>query len=144
MQPPQSEWQPTSQYPGQPFKADRVIGIIIMVLAALMAMCLTIFASLVVGFFGAVVQSAPPGDFPAGGPVPAAAAGMVVLVICGVAALQMASGYGIYRGQRWGFWMAIVLNVIALGGKGGGSALAIGILLYCILRLTGAIGPKPE
>ena len=146
------------QNEGGVFTADKIIGIIIMVLSAVCGLCGLVGA----GILGAVGASLPGMAASGGQGAPttqeaAAAAGLLgmgaavfAVIVIVVSALNIVSGYGIMKSARWGFLFSAILNgVWILFNLPNFVANIIGIifsaaiLVYCILRLTGNLGPKP-
>ena len=120
------------------FEADRIVGILVMVLSALAC----VGGVAILGLLSAFVFAGPIASQHHMG-VPAAISGVALIFIVGATILQFASGYGIYTGQRWGLIMGLVLNAVTLLGGNMHSFIAIGVLIYCICRLSGSIGPRP-
>jgi len=65
-----------------------------------------------------------------------------------IAIFEVWWGVSTWRGRRWALWLHLIFH-----GSGGvlglifskyavGELLSLGIVLYCILRLTGSVGPK--
>lgn len=137
----------------QDFVADKVIGILIMVLSV----CGVIGGVMVMAGMGmlaaATSQAAQQGGQDAAGA--AAAAGMFGMTgaILGFAIIAMcvvsiAVGFGIMKSAKWGFvlgsiWNGIgtVLNLVSFNVLG--LLISGAILTYCILRMSGNVGPKP-
>lgn len=155
--PPESNYNrpDMGNYPSAPYQTDKVIGIIIMVLA----ICGAILSGIVV--LGGGVLAAAGGAAATNANTDAAkAAGMGggLLMILGVVMLisclvSLAVGYGIMKSLRWGFMLGavvygiqVILNIFSLA-RGGtaviGLVIAIALLVYCVMRLTGKTGPTP-
>ena len=142
---------PRQQPQGAPFTADRAVGIIIMVL---FACCLVFGITLTAGgglfsemFEQAVAQEGATADEAAmvgmmG--IGAVVVGIFIMVMSGV---SIAIGWGVMNSARWAFilgtiWFGIfaLLNLVQLSP---GIVFPGAPLVYCILRLTGTVGPKP-
>ncbi|MFI5385862.1 MAG: hypothetical protein ACHQ50_07050 [Fimbriimonadales bacterium] len=134
-----------------PFPPDRVIGIVIMVGSALLAVL-----GIVVSLFLSVVRSMMPviGDLSAGdnansksGPLPMHPDprffAILIAVVLAIGILQFTSGLGIMRSRAWGFYAAIAASVIGLCGGVLGIVFSVALIIYTIMRLTGSVGPKP-
>jgi hypothetical protein len=62
-----------------------------------------------------------------------------------LALVFLLAGFGLWRSERRGFVFAILgFGICALTSSATGLAiLAVAILIYCVLRVTGNLGPKP-
>jgi hypothetical protein len=138
----------------EPYKSDRPIGIVIMVLSGLCGVCgmLTVAG---VGMLGAAAasQAGTSNDAAAAAAVGgvAAIAAIVMLIVGG---LGLAVGFGIMKSAKWGFVGGAVLyglyainNILSVvGGQMsaiGGLAICGAVIYYCVQRLTGKLGDKP-
>ncbi|MCL6624157.1 MAG: hypothetical protein K6T17_06005 [Fimbriimonadales bacterium] len=131
---------PRPDAPGE-FLADKVIGIILIVLSVLGGICICPGMSLAgLGALGAGEVGAIAGGALAG---LGAATGFIVIVL---SAVGVAIGYGIMKGLRWGFLVGAILSGISVvfslvGFNVLGFLLNGALCAYCILRLTGRLGP---
>lgn len=123
---------------------DRIVGILI-ILTSLCGVCI-----------GAGVMGLAAGIFAAGFPqdkvgasVGAGLASMAGLFIAGVYALNVAGGFGVMKGRRWGHLLTAILSSLTfLSGFSGHGAVtglpSLAAAVYCILRLTGQLGTRPS
>ncbi|MCH8275881.1 MAG: hypothetical protein IH851_13960 [Armatimonadetes bacterium] len=142
---------PRPQPQGVPFAADKVIGIIIMVLAAcgvILGIMLTAGGGLFSEAFeqaaaqeGATAEEAAVAGMMGIG---VALAGVLIIVMSGV---SIAIGWGVMKSARWAFilgavWYGIgaLLNLVTLNPV---VVIPAALVVYCILRLNGTWGPKP-
>ena len=142
-------------YPaGQEYANDKIVGIIIMILS----LCGVVIGGLAVvgGGFIAAGGAAAANTANNGAAVPTAAAGGMVaivgIVLLVLSFMSIAIGWGIMKSLRWGFLVGsivyginMVLNLMSLNQSRGILGLLIGAALfaYCVMRLTGKLGPKP-
>jgi hypothetical protein len=144
-----------------PFKADKIIGVFMMVVAVISALVgvLAFYLESMFSFDRDAMDKAMQTPSPAGGmqivkggrvqpdvfPTDHVTSPITILgwVVIGIAVLQLAGGIGVFRGSRNGLVFGLV--VAALGVLGGpfGMAIGVGAGLYAILRLWGNVGPKP-
>jgi len=149
-------------YQGPPadstYATDKVLGIIIMILSG----CFVVLGGL--GFLGGgflaaggAAGAASAGGTNAAGTAAAAGVGGAAIMIASavlviVALIGFAVGYGIMKSLRWGFLVGAVLyglnalyNLSQMGHANGilGLLISAGLCVYCIMRLTGNLGPKP-
>ena len=122
------------------FDADRLWGTIFIVLYAVM---LAVTLIVVFGIGGAIAL----GGASHHSALPMLATGAIAtvigIVLMATLGLHIAGAIGIKQSRAWGFWLTIGLSVVSLLSSGGATCLTIGPLVYSILRLTGAYGPKP-
>ncbi len=137
--------------------ADKVIGIIIMILSGCGAACgIALTAGL--GLGGLALSGAAASEGGADAAQAATAAGFFGLagaalgmMVFGMMIVSFFVGFGIFKSARWGFivgsaWYGLItaLNVVQFELRGGLGLLISGCLcVYCVLRLTGNIGSKP-
>jgi hypothetical protein len=134
---------PRPDAPGE-FLADKVIGIILIVLSVLGVLggiCIAAGMSLAgLGAMGAGGEEAIAGGALAG---LGAAVGFMVIIW---SAVGIVIGYGIMKGLRWGFLVGAILSAISVVFSLVGFNI-LGLLIngalcaYCILRLMGRVGP---
>jgi hypothetical protein len=130
-------------YSGPRFEPDRIWGTLFIVLYSLMLAVALLMILGVTSFLAAVGVSShggPPFP-PIFGAAFAAIAGIIVLASLGI---HIVAAVGIHKSQAWGFWLTIIVSLISLGSSGGGTCLVIVPLIYSLLRLTGAVGPRPS
>jgi hypothetical protein len=142
--------------PGQKFVADLVIGIIIIVFAV----CAFLAGIAVLGIGGLAAT----GGLTAGAGSDQATkeAAAAVTTAGGVAAIwgvllmaasvgAIAGAIGMIKGAKWGFMLIIIIEVInvvsgfMVSGMTNIFNLAVpaALVIYCVLRLGGQLGPKP-
>jgi hypothetical protein len=154
-EPPSGQFQqpPPPNYPMQyGYPNDKPVGIVIMVLSA----CGVIAGGLALGGGGLLAAGGAASANTSTGAGGAAVAGGLVMilgvVILIVSLLGFAIGYGIMKSLKWGFMVGTIvygLNSLAnlanlSGGKGIlGLAISVALFIYCFMRLTGRLGPKP-
>jgi hypothetical protein len=116
------------------FAPDRVWGTIFIVLYSLMfaVVALVVFALSNTTWFG--------DDAPM---LRLAQAAMTMVVASIVLAVHVVCAVGIRRSQAWGFWATIMLSIVTLAGSSGATFLTVIPLIYSVLRVTPAYGPKP-
>jgi hypothetical protein len=134
---------PRPDAPGE-FLADKVIGIILIVLSVLGVLC-GIFIAAGASFLGVGALSAGKEEAIAGSALAGLGAAMGFITIIW-SAVGIAIGYGIMKGLRWGFLVGAILSgisvVFALVGFNVLGFLINGALCaYCVLRLMGRVGP---
>jgi hypothetical protein len=135
---------------------DKVIGIIVI----LLSVCGVLFGAAVMAGLGIIAAaigssgaSAPAGSADAAAAGAAAGLfGMAGAVLGGVvivmSLVSVVIGFGISKSAKWGFWLGAlwyglwsIVNVLGFNLVG---LVVSGLLLtYCILRLTGNVGPRP-
>jgi len=149
-------------YSSNVYPNDKVVGILIMVFAAI--------CNVAVGFLGVIgggVLAAGGASAAAGAASNTGAAGAgaatgvvgagimvlsVILILMGVVGLAV--GYGIMKSLRWGFLVGTILYGLGVlnslaglsrGGIGGiiGLLIVVALFVYCLMRLIGKLGPKP-
>ncbi len=135
------------------FVADKVIGILVIVLSSCVLVCgVSIAAGL--GLIGAGIFGAARGG--GVGAAEAATAGSIV-GLTGVAlggllivssGISILIGWGISKSAKWAFlvgavWygLGLVANFVQFNVLG--LLPTAGLLVYCVLRLSGSLGPKP-
>lgn len=157
--PPPTIVPPASMIP-QDFKADKIIGVIVMVfsgLTALGGLIVILMGYMVAGPTNNIVSQdamAPRAkgepDLLQNGPFQSlpifhlpAIFGAVGLIVVAIATLQLVAGIGVFKGSRNGLILGLVIAVLSTlsGGLGIMTGLALG--LYVILRLWGNVGPRP-
>lgn len=143
--PPISEYRPGGYSSGE-FAADKVIGIILMILntcGVLGGLMLLLGA----GALGPTIEVE-------GKAISTAGLGLLGGIVLVMSALGIVVGYGIMKSLKWGFIGGAVVfaintisNVVQLRDAGAqgmiGLVIAAAGAVYCILRLTGGLGPKP-
>jgi hypothetical protein len=132
---------PPYNYQGpQDFGADKVVGILIMVLYS----CASIF-----GLLALLALSAASGQVTER-VTPALTALALALVVISVGLII--TGYFIMKGAKGGFiagaivfGLSTVGNLFQLGDPKRiiGTILGVAAFVYCVARLTGSLGPKP-
>lgn len=155
MQPESPYTPPPAPMPGD-FIADKVIGIIMIIFAT----C-GLFAGIMImaggGMLGSLIASEAAKQPNVSASDAQAAAGLFGLgfaflggLILVASIVSIINGIGIYKGAKWGFILGIVLNGINVllnmsAGPVGffSAAINIALLIYCVLRLTGNLGPRP-
>lgn len=143
--PPMSEYRPGGYGSGE-YAADKVIGIILMILNG----CGVIGGMLILlgaGALGPTVEVE-------GKTIATAGLGLLGGLVLLMSAVGIILGYGIMKSAKWGFIGGTVVfalntisNVVQLREAGGQGVVSLAIAaagaVYCILRLTGSLGPKP-
>ncbi len=131
---------------------DKIVGIILAVLSLCGVLCGGLIAagSGMLGAFGisqarqAGAQDTAPIAFISG-------AGLLVgLSIATLYLLNVAGAIGVMKSARWGFILTAIMSGLAALASLGGQTLWLDSLpnlaacVYCILRLNGTLGPKPD
>lgn len=121
------------------FVWDKVVGIVMMITNLCCAGTVIALAmgATALGFAGGLGGALAVGSV----------AGILALLIAGSAILSIAAGYGVMQSQRWGFILgAIVFGLAALSNGSTGNGISVGLdlvaAIYCVLRLTGNVGPR--
>lgn len=133
---------PRPDAPGE-FLADKVIGIILIVLSVLGVLC-GIFIAAGASFLGVGALSAGKEEAIAGSALAGLAAMGFITIIW--SAVGIAIGYGIMKGLRWGFLVGMIRWGISvffavLGFNVLGFLIDSALCAYCFLRLMGRLGP---
>jgi hypothetical protein len=125
---------------------DKVVGIIVAVYASL-GVCCGGAIGLSGGALAAMIGTqgeAIPAVFVGGWAV------VIGLFIAATALLNLFGGLAMAKHKRWGFLVcAIMYGLSALGGFSGYAGFLniipdLAICVYCALRLSGSLPPKPE
>lgn len=121
------------------FVWDKVAGIVAIVINICCVIAVTGLASLLAAV-GLAAGSLP-------GLAAGAFVGIVMIAAVSLSLLGVIAGVGMLQGRRWGFLIgAIVFGLAALTNGGGGNTMGVlieaGLAIYCLLRLTGNVGPK--
>jgi len=141
------------------FKSDKIIGVIIMVLAGMSALFGVMAISMGSMFAPMdqkidkaamvppaqgepyVVQNGHIQSFPTFHM--ASMFSIIGWVAVGMAVLQLASGIGVFKSSRKGLIFALAVAVLSVLGGVFGIIIGVAMGLYVILRLWGNVGPKP-
>ena len=139
------------------FVSDKVIGIILIILNAIGA-CGG-FAIMGLGTaFGGIMQQAADNAVSKGQATPEQAKAVATLfgmgaglfggLIVAACILGIINGFGIFKSARWGFIMGIALSavhiILSISSVNFISIIiAVATIIYCAMRLTGNLGPKP-
>jgi hypothetical protein len=67
---------------------------------------------------------------------------LALAVMVGACGLLFFAGTGVKMSSRWGFGMSLVIAAL-LTPLGTSATLGIPIMVYCVLRLSGKLGPVP-
>lgn len=144
--------EPSGPGPGEPYQTDKILGIIIMVLSV----CCTVAGGAAMAGMSMLAGMGAAGAASEGGAgsgeaaATAAAVGGVaafigiILLVTGL--LGVATGYGIMKSLKWGFILGAVvygLNTVANIASFNiiGLVISGALLAYCVMRLTGKLGP---
>jgi len=127
----------------EPFPADRVIGILIMVGAALLFLVSVLVFLFLATMFN--IQRSALSSSPDLGLTPhAGMLASLVAIFLVVAGLQFTAGLGIIKSRRWGHYFAIAAIVMGFLQGVVGIVFSVVLAFYTILRMTGSLGPKPN
>lgn len=135
---------PRPQVPGE-FLADKVIGIILMILSALGVVggiCTAAGMSMI--GLGAAVSGG--GEEAVAGGALAGLGAVLGLIVIAWSAVGIVTGYGIMKSLRWGFLVGAILSAISVvfalvGFNILGFLINGALFVYCLLRLMGRLGP---
>jgi hypothetical protein len=131
---------------------DKIVGIVL----AAYSMCGVLCGGLIVGGGSllAAVGVSQARTASAETSAPAAIGGGVLIavgaVILAAYVLNIAGAIGVMKSQRWGFILtAILTGITALCSLSGSTGFTntlpdVAACIYCILRLNGTWGPKPD
>jgi hypothetical protein len=147
--PPQGYPPPTS------FVADKILGIFIII----GAVCCGLVGLAAAGIIGLAGGFAGQAMTEGGATAQEAAAATALFGLGGVAvavivmvisATNLAVGIGILKSARWGFLLGAIVNGIwflmqlpSLGENIFSAMFSLGVVVYCVLRITGNLGPRP-
>jgi len=115
-------------YATQKYQPDAIFGIILMVLSGLELLfigCLALFGAAI---FGQASVGLGAGVF-----------SLFMIILAPLAIVKFAAGYGMMASRQWSFIVAIIFTILAAAAPWN-----VVLLVYSILRLTGAVGPKPN
>ena len=111
------------------FQPDAIFGIIMMVLSGLELLGVILIA--LVG--GAIFASAHIG-------LGAGVASLLMVFLAPLAIVKFAAGYAMMTSRQWSFIVAIIFTVLSTLTAPWNLVL----LVYSVLRISGAVGPKPS
>jgi hypothetical protein len=135
------------------FAPDKIVGAIILLLS-LCGTCLGIgltglgAAVGIGGVTGGLASGQP--EIAGGSAIGAGVLGVVGVVIAALYGINIVAAIGIMKGVRWGFVLGAVLTGLATLTSLSGADGFLSVLpsaascAYCVLRLTGKIGPRVE
>jgi len=149
-------YRPYATPPQVPFAADKVIGIIILVFSGL-----GVIAGIAIALFMPMMfvdfplrpgwsttmpgphLARPPGQVTIAPPNPGYIFQVVGGIIVLVSLVDVPPAIAMMSSKRWSFWFMLVVSALSGCSSHGAAFWQIAIFIYCLLRLTGSIGPKP-